>query len=45
MRIDTSFKVFGYPGLAMILFLIAGSGGLWLAVHIVHSDRPARHRS
>jgi predicted unusual protein kinase regulating ubiquinone biosynthesis (AarF/ABC1/UbiB family) len=44
MRIETSFRLFGYPGLAMILFLIAGTGGLWLAFHIVSHDRAARPR-
>jgi predicted unusual protein kinase regulating ubiquinone biosynthesis (AarF/ABC1/UbiB family) len=39
MRIETSFRLLGYPGLAMILFLIAGTGGLWLAYHIVRHDR------
>ena len=44
MRIETSFRLFGYPGLAMILFLLAGTGGLWLAFNIVTHDRRARHR-
>ena len=44
MRIETSFRLFGYPGLAMILFLLAGAGGLWLAFNIVTHDRRARHR-
>jgi len=40
MRVETSFRLLGYPGLAMILFLIAGTGGLWLAFHIITHDRP-----
>ena len=32
MRVPTSFELFGYPGLAMICFLIAAGGGLWLVV-------------
>ncbi len=44
MRVETSFRLFGYPGLAMILFLVAGSGGLWLAFQILTHDRPPRHR-
>jgi predicted unusual protein kinase regulating ubiquinone biosynthesis (AarF/ABC1/UbiB family) len=44
MRIETSFRILGYPGLAMILFLVAGSGGLWLAFNIVTHDRSSRHR-
>jgi ubiquinone biosynthesis protein len=45
MSIQTTFTLFGYPGLAMILFLIAGSGGLWLALHIVSADRGKRLRN
>jgi predicted unusual protein kinase regulating ubiquinone biosynthesis (AarF/ABC1/UbiB family) len=45
MRIETSFKLLGYPGFAIILFLIAAMGGLWLAFHIVSADRRApKHR-
>jgi predicted unusual protein kinase regulating ubiquinone biosynthesis (AarF/ABC1/UbiB family) len=45
MRVETSFRLFGYPGLAMILFLVAGIGGLWLAFNIVRHDHAARPRS
>jgi ubiquinone biosynthesis protein len=45
MRVETSFRVFGYPGLAMILFVVAGTGGLWLAFDIVTHDRASKHRS
>jgi ubiquinone biosynthesis protein len=45
MRIETSFRLFGYPGLAMILFLMAGTGGLWLAFQIVTHDRPPKKSS
>ncbi len=44
MRVETSFRVFGYPGLAMILFLIAGAGALWLAFQILANDRAAKPR-
>jgi predicted unusual protein kinase regulating ubiquinone biosynthesis (AarF/ABC1/UbiB family) len=44
MRIETSFRLFGYPGLAMILFLLAGTGGVWLAFQIVTHDRTSKHR-
>lgn len=44
MRIETSFRLFGYPGLAMILFLLAGTGGIWLAFQIVTHDRTSKHR-
>jgi predicted unusual protein kinase regulating ubiquinone biosynthesis (AarF/ABC1/UbiB family) len=41
MRVDTTFRIFGYPGLAMLLFLGAALGAAWLAVGIIRSDRPA----
>jgi predicted unusual protein kinase regulating ubiquinone biosynthesis (AarF/ABC1/UbiB family) len=44
MRIETGFRLFGYPGLAMILFLVAGMGGLWLAVNIITHDHATKHR-
>lgn len=44
MSVPTSFRLFGYPGLAMILFVLAGMGGLWLALHIVTQDHVTRHR-
>jgi ubiquinone biosynthesis protein len=39
MRIDTSFRILGYPGFGMILFLLAGIGAGYLAVQIVRHDR------
>jgi predicted unusual protein kinase regulating ubiquinone biosynthesis (AarF/ABC1/UbiB family) len=45
MRVETTFRLFGYPGLAMILFIIAGMGGLWLAVNIITHDHASKHRS
>lgn len=44
MRIETTFRIFGYPGLAMILFLLAGTGGAWLAFNIITHDRTTGHR-
>ena len=38
MRIETSFRIFGYPGLAMVLFTLACGGGLALAWQIMRSD-------
>lgn len=38
MRVDTSFRIFGYPGLAMILFLLAAAAGLLLAISILFYD-------
>ena len=40
MRVDTAFRIFGYPGVAMIFFFLATGGALALAVQILRSDRP-----
>jgi ubiquinone biosynthesis protein len=39
MRVDTAFRIFGYPGLAMLCFIGAALGGLWLIVEIARHDR------
>jgi ubiquinone biosynthesis protein len=39
MRVDTPFRLFGYPGFAMVFFLVAAGGAMWLAVNILSSDR------
>jgi ubiquinone biosynthesis protein len=39
MRVDTSFRILGYPGLAMLFFLAAAFGAAWMAVSILRSDR------
>ena len=41
MRVDTPFRIFGYPGLAMLLFLFAAGGGAVLLMSIVAQDRRA----
>ncbi|MEN3941946.1 AarF/UbiB family protein [Prosthecobacter sp. SYSU 5D2] len=38
MRIETSFRILGYPGFAMVLFSLACGGGLALAWQIMRSD-------
>jgi hypothetical protein len=38
MRVETSFRIFGYPGLAVIFFLIAAIGAIALALNIVFTD-------
>ena len=42
MRVETSFKILGYPGLPTIFFLIAAIGGLYLAVNILLFDIKAK---
>jgi ubiquinone biosynthesis protein len=39
MRVETHFRLFGYPGFAMLFFLVAAGGALWLAFNILTSDR------
>lgn len=42
MRVETSFKIFGYPGLPAIFFLIAAIGGLALVLNIMVFDVKAK---
>ena len=42
MQVPTTFRLLGYPGLAMILFIIAGGAGAMLAVQIIAHDRASR---
>jgi ubiquinone biosynthesis protein len=44
MRVDTSFRIFGYPGLAMIFFLMAAAAGLMLAFNILFYDEHRRKK-
>lgn len=42
MRVETSFRILGYPGLAMLLFLAAALGGAALAYTILFRDEHGR---
>jgi predicted unusual protein kinase regulating ubiquinone biosynthesis (AarF/ABC1/UbiB family) len=42
MRVDTSFRILGYPGLAMLFFLAAAVGAGWMAIQILRSDQSRR---
>lgn len=44
MRVETSFRILGYPGFSMIFFLIAAIAGIALAVSIVMNDVKARRK-
>src|SRR5687767_8644685 len=44
MDVETTFRIFGYPGLAMLLFLGAAAGGGALAVVILANDIKSRGR-
>jgi len=39
MQIPTRFTVLGYPGLAMIFFVLAAAGGCFMLWNILRSDR------
>lgn len=42
MQVPTTFRIFGYPGLAMLFFLAAGAGGVALIGSILKTDRTVR---
>jgi len=39
MQIQTSFRIFGYPGMAILCFLAAAAGGFWLVLSILVQDQ------
>jgi predicted unusual protein kinase regulating ubiquinone biosynthesis (AarF/ABC1/UbiB family) len=45
MSVPTDFRIFGYPGLAMIFFLIATGGALVLMINILFYDERAKKKS
>ncbi len=38
MKVDTTWRILGYPGLAMLFFLVAAAGGIALIVIILFTD-------
>lgn len=44
MQIQTSFRIFGYPGLAILCFLAAAAGGFWLVISIFVQDHKGRKK-
>ena len=42
MRVETRFRLFGYPGFAMVCFLIAVAGGVGLVFSALIQDRRRR---
>lgn len=45
MRVPTEFQLFGYPGLAIICFLVAAAGGVILLAKIMWQDRQHKRRA
>jgi ubiquinone biosynthesis protein len=44
MNVETHFMLWGYPGFAMIAFLVAGLGGLVLIFNIMFQDETTRRK-
>jgi ubiquinone biosynthesis protein len=44
MDVPTTFRIFGYPGLAIMLFLAAAAGGTALAISILANDIKAKRK-
>ena len=45
MQVETSWRVFGYPGLAMLCFLAAATIGFYLVLSILVQDFRDKKRS
>jgi predicted unusual protein kinase regulating ubiquinone biosynthesis (AarF/ABC1/UbiB family) len=44
MRVPTRFELFGYPGLAILLFLLSAANGFWLVASIYRQDYKSRKK-
>jgi predicted unusual protein kinase regulating ubiquinone biosynthesis (AarF/ABC1/UbiB family) len=44
-HVTTPFRLFGYPGLAMLCFIAAATGGFWLVIRIFVSDYRSRKKT
>jgi predicted unusual protein kinase regulating ubiquinone biosynthesis (AarF/ABC1/UbiB family) len=44
MRVETSWRIMGYPGLAMLFFLAAGAGGFYLVISTFVNDHRGRKK-
>jgi ubiquinone biosynthesis protein len=45
MDVPSSFVIFGYPGIAILLFLAAAAGGMALAISILANDIRAKRKA
>jgi ubiquinone biosynthesis protein len=45
MRIETSWTLMGYPGLAILCFIAAAAGGFYLVISIWVQDRASQHKA
>ena len=44
MQVQTRFRIFDYPGLAILCFLAAATGAFWLVVSILIQDQKGRKK-
>lgn len=44
MRVQTHFQLFGFPGLAILCFIGAATGGFWLVISIFVQDYKSRRK-
>ena len=44
MKYDGSFQIFGYPGIAMVFFIISAIGGLYIVLSSVLKDEPFKRK-
>ena len=45
MRIETPWRILGYPGIAMLFFLAAAGGGAWLMFQIMLTDHKTKKKA
>ena len=45
MKIESNFRLLGYPGLAIVCFLAAAAGGFWLVISIFVQDHKSRKKT
>lgn len=45
MKVETRFRLFGYPGLAILCFVGAAAGGFWLVINIFVQDYRSRKKA
>jgi ubiquinone biosynthesis protein len=44
MRVNSTFQILGYPGIAMVCFLVATGGSAWLVIGILWKDYRDKHK-
>jgi ubiquinone biosynthesis protein len=45
MRVETSFRILGYPGFAIVCFIFAAGGGIALMLNILSQDKSSNTRN